>query len=459
MNLTAANVIAWMVTMNNSASIHKLTSRLAGWLVASLLFTAASVFGETFLLQNAIIHTVSGATITNGSVLINDGKIKTVLDGTKSIDTTEKVIDLKGQHLYPGMIDLDSSLGLTEIESVRGTEDTTEVGDFTPDVQSWIAVNPSSELIAVTRANGVTPVEPTPNGGVVAGVSSLMALNGWTTEDMTIKRLAALHVYWPEMQLDTTPKEKFRDKSKFKSLEDQAKEREKKLKALEDFFQESRAYAKARAVKAGEKPGINPPYEAMLPALRGEIPIMVHAIEIRQIKAAVKWAQSNDFKIILVGGRDAWQVADVIAAAKMPVVFESTFHLPANDVEGYDVHFRSPELLRKAGVKVVLSMGLGNGAASLAKNLPYDASQSVAFGFPEDEALKSVTLYPAQLMGVADRLGSIEAGKEATLFVCDGNILDIRAHVTRLWIAGREISLETRHTRLYEKYKNRPLPK
>ena len=186
---------------------------------------------------------------------------------------------------------------------------------------------------------------------------------------------------------------------------------------------------------------------------------MVHAEEIRQIKAAVKWAQTNNFKIVIVGGRDAWMAADVLGAAKIPVVYETVFHLPYRDSEAYDVYFREPEVLRKAGVKVAFCGGPGNFSAALAKNLPYFAAQAVAFGYPENEALKGLTLYPAQLLGVADRLGSIEVGKEATLFVCDGDILDIRAHVTQVWIAGKEMSLESRHTRLYEKYKNRPLPK
>jgi len=420
----------------------------------------ASAPAESLLFSNAVVHTVSGETFSPGEVLIKGGKIESV--GTIVNTGDAEVIDLKGQHLYPGLIALDSALGLGEIEAVRATLDTTEVGDYTPDVQSWIAVNPDSELIPVTRANGITHAEPAPQGGVVAGLSGLVALDGWTMEQMAIKHPAALHVYWPNMDLDTTPKEKFKDSSKFKSLEEQSHERTAKLKALEDFFAEARAYAKARqAIAQGGSPdpGINPPWEAMLPAVRGEIPIMVHAYDLRQIKAAVNWARTNDFKIILVGGRDAWLAAGLLAARKIPVVYEFTFTEPGHDYDGYDVNFRSPEILRKAGVTVAFSNGSDSFHAAIAKNLPYAAAQCVAFGLPENEALKALTLYPAQLLGVAQRLGSIEPGKEATLIVCDGSILDIRANVKRVWIAGREVSLESRHTRLYEKYKNRPLPR
>ena len=220
------------------------------------------------------------------------------------------------------------------------------------------------------------------------------------------------------------------------------------------------AKARAAAAKNGKTDaGINPPWEAMLPVVNGEIPIMVHADDIRQIKAAVKWAQTNDYKIVLVGGRDAAQVASLLSDRKIPVIYEFTFNQPVRNYDSYDVNFKAPEVLRKAGVIVAFSGGSDSFHAAMARNLPYVAAQSVAFGFPENEALKALTLYPAQLLGVDHRLGSIEPGKEATFFVSDGSILDIRASVKRMWIAGKEVSLESRHTRLFEKYKNRPLPK
>ena len=416
-----------------------------------------SARAETMLLSNAIVHTVSAETLSPGEILIKDDKIVGVGASLASADA--KVIDLQGRHVYPGLIALDTALGLGEIEAVHATQDTTEVGEYKPDVQSWIAVNPDSELIAVTRANGITHIEPAPQGGVVAGVSGLVALDGWTTEQMTIKHPTALHVSWPAMELDTTPKEQLRDKSKFKSLEDQARERREKLKALDDFFLEARAYAKAREAATKESgaaaPGLNPPWEAMLPVVRGEIPIMVHADELRQIKTAVNWARTNDYKIIIVGGRDAWRAATLLAANKIPVIYESIFAMPRHDDDSYDVNFKAPEALRKAGVTVVFSHGPQSMESPHTRNLPYDAAQAVAFGLPESEALKGITLYPAQILGVVDRLGSIETGKEATLFVCDGDIFDIRANVKQMWIAGHEVSLENRHTRLYDKYKSR----
>ncbi len=465
MNRMLKNETIEQRTLNSEPRISEQLQRWMFGVRCLMFFTcaislAASVHcahAEKFSLKDAIVHTVSGETLSPGEVLIDGPKIIEV--GAKVDGSGATVLSLKGEHLYPGLIALDTALGLSEISGVRSTRDNVEVGDYTPDVQSWIAVNPDSELLPVTRANGVTHIEPAPQGGIVAGQSGIVALSGWTSEQMVIKKPAGLHVYWPSMELDTRPKDKFKDKSKWKSPEEQAKERLAKLRSLEDFFDEAKAYAKALNASrknATSPPERNPSWESMLPFLIGEAPIMLHADELRQIKAALKWAETNQLKIVLVGGRDAWLLADKIAAAKVPVIYEHIFAQPARDVDRYDVNFRAPEVLRAAGVTFALGMGADTFDAGLVKNLPYTVAQTMAFGLPEADALKSITLVPAQLVGVADRLGSIEAGKEATFFATDGNIFDIRSKVKRVWIAGKEMNLETRHTRLYEKYKNRP---
>lgn len=424
------------------------------WLAALVLFlgAVADVRAQTILLRGATVHTVSGETLSPGDVLIQDGKITAV--GKSLSAPGAQVVNLTGQHLYPGMIALDTALGLVEIGAVRATDDTTEVGDYTPDVESWIAVNPDSELLPVARGNGVAYFEPVPQGGVVAGQSALDRIEGWTTEQMVVKKPLALHVFWPRMELDTTPKERMSDPSKWKSFEDQDKERRAKLRELADFFEDARAYAKAKdaATNNAAPPEKVPAWEAMLPYLRGELPITVHADEARQIKTAVAWAITNHFKIAIAGGHDAWRVADLLATNKIPVIYEHTFAAPERDTDAYDAQMHAPEVLHEAGVQVSFSIG----GATLVKNMPFAAAQAVAFGLPPDEAVKGLTLYPAEIAGVADQLGSIEVGKEATLFVMDGDLLDIRSTVKRMWMAGKEVSLESRHTRLYEKYKNRP---
>ncbi len=414
---------------------------------------------ELVLYANATVHPVGGEKLAPGFVLTRGTKIISV---TKTAPNAkpDRTVDLKGLHLFPGLILPTSSLGLTEVSAVRATQDTTETGTHTPDVRAWLSVNPDSELLPVARANGITHALVLPLGGTVSGQSGVISLAGWTMEEMTVKAPIALHVFWPAMNLNVTPKEIARG-SKAKSPEDQAKERTKRLRDLDDFFTEADAYAKAWGVtlKDGKPPAKVPAWEAMLPFVRRELPLIVHANDARQIKAAIAWAEQRRYQIVIAGGRDAWRVADDLAKTKVPVIFESTFDQPFRDTDDYDAHFKGPALLHKAGVKVLFSEGSGASNASSARNLPYAAAQAVAFGLPEAEALRGLSLYPAQVLGLAERLGSLEAGKEATFFASDGNILDLRANVKRMWIGGREVALDSRHTRLYEKYKGRPVAK
>jgi imidazolonepropionase-like amidohydrolase len=312
---------------------------------------------ETILLRGATVHTVSGETLSPGDVLIQDGKIAAVGKSLSAQDA--EVIDLTGQQLYPGMIALDTTLGLVEIDAVRATDDTREVGDYTPDVQSWIAVNPDSETLPVARGGGIAYFEPAPRGDIVAGQSALMRLDGWTTEQMAVKKPLALHVFWPDLELDTTPKNELSDPSKWKSLDDQDKKRREKLGELAEFFDEARAYAKAKdaATNGVAPPEKIPAWEAMLPYARGELPLTVHADELRQIKSAVAWAVTNHFKIIIASGRDAWRAAGLLAANHVPVIYEHAQDPPAHDMDSYNVQFRAPEVLREAGVTVAFSIG------------------------------------------------------------------------------------------------------
>jgi imidazolonepropionase-like amidohydrolase len=441
-------------------------ARLSQTVAVAFTFVAGASLAraESLLLTGAIVHTVSGETISPGQVLVSDGKIAGV--GAKVNAAGAQVVDLQGLHLFPGLILPTSSLGLVEIGSVRATMDTTEVGGWTPDVKAWLAVNPDSELIPVARAAGITHFVATPSGNGVSGQSGVMAMAGWGNEGMTVKKPAALHLSWPSMALTLSQRGGGRagkaaeGSGKSKSLDEQNKDRQRKVKDLDDFFEEARAYAKSRPTGKGSvaDAGFNPAWEGMLPLVRGEVPLVVHADDVRQIKAAVAWAGARQYRIVIAGGRDAWMAAELLAEKRVPVIYESTFDQPAHDSNGYDAQYRAAAVLNRAGVRVLFSEGLGARAATMARNLPHHAAQAVAFGLPEAEALKAITLYPAEVFGIADRLGSIETGKEASLIAVDGNVLDLRTNVKRMWIAGREVSLDSRHTRLYEKYRARPLP-
>ncbi len=438
--------------------------------LAAVVSAANNASGaESLLIRGAIIHTVSGVTLTNGSMLVRDGRIAALASELPPVPADVE-IRLDGGHVYPGLIAIDTRLGLVEVDSVRATRDESDVGGFTPEVYSWVAVHPDSELIPVARANGFTHAEAAPSGGVISGHSSVIRLDGWTIEDMAVSRAAALHLRWPSFEIGTSA-------SGNRTREEQARERERRIREIDEFFSQAEAYAKSRPPGADPSlplPGesarrpeprprepwsiLHPAWEAMLPAVRGEIPILIHADEARQIRSAVEWGVRRGYRIVIAGGRDAWRVADLLGRHAVPVAYEHVFTLPARDTDPYDVHFAAPSVLARSGVAVAFGGGTTRAGSSEVRNLPYAAAQAVAFGLPPAEALRGLTLHPARMLGLDDRLGSIEIGKDATFFIADGDILDIRTTVLRLWIQGREVPLESRHTRLYERYRARPRP-
>lgn len=425
--------------------------------LAAVSLAGSTLHAETLLLKNGIIVTVSGQTWTNGAVAIRDGRIQAV--GSSVPEQADKVIDLKGAKVFPGLIAPTTVLGLLEIDALRATRDTTEVGDFTPDVSAWIAVNPDSELIPVARANGFTHAQAIPTGGVVSGVSGVIQLDGWTIEDLAMKKAAALHVRWPAFALNTTPKELAANKDSWKSIEDQVRDRDRKLREIDTFFDEATAYSEAKKAAGSGAFRIVPSWEAMLPFVRNELPLWIHADEARQIRAAANWIARRKYRAVIAGGLDAWREAALLATNGIAVAYEHVFTQPVRDTDGYDTQFSAPAVLAKAGVTVAFSEGTDRFGASNIRNVPYAAAQARAFGLPYEEAIRGLTLYPARILGVADRIGSIEPGKDATLIAVDGDILDLRVNVKRMWIRGKEVGLESRHTRLYEKYRNRPVAK
>ena len=426
------------------------------FLLGFLALGATTAFAETTLYKAAAIHIVSGPVISPGQMLVKDKRIVSVGKKIK-VPKGSKVIDLGDLNLYPALIAAPTSLGLTEINAVRATRDDREVGDYTTDVEAWVAVNPDSELIPVARANGVAHALVIPMGGRVSGVSGLVRLHGWGVEEMTVDKASCLHIWWPGMSLDARPKEQLSDPSKRKSLDDQDKARRLQVTTIDEFFDDAEAYAKSKGSKRPDF-AIVPAWEAVLPVLKKQMPVMIHADEARQIKSAVGWIKKRGYKAILSGGRDAWQVADVLAKEKIPLIYHHVFTLPAHDHVPHDVHFRTPGLLVKAGVKLAIGLRPGAWSASNLRNLPYHAAQATANGLSEKEAIASITLRPAEILGVADRLGSLAPKKEATFIAVDGDLFDLRSQVKRMWMAGEEVSLESRHVRLYEKYRNRPKP-
>jgi len=394
------------------------------------------------------IHTVSGPDIEHGTLVFVDGKITAIDTEVVLPDATERIY-IEGKHVYPGLIAASSALGLVEISAVRATRDFAEAGDIKPNVRAEVSINPDSELLPVARANGITLSHTIPSGGVISGTSALIMLDGWTWESMTLKAPVGLLINWPA----TVP-----SRSPFvnRSDEDQLKERDKQLKQIRDAFAEARAYLKAK--EAESQKGI--PYhatdlrwEAMIPVLKKEIPVLIRAGEIRQIQSAIDWVAEGNLKAVLVAGQDVWLAADILKEKNIPVIVEGTLKVPTRRWEAYDLPFTVPKKLFDAGVKFCIS-GLGTPfEAPHERNLPYHAAMAAAYGLPKEEALKAVTLYPAEILGVADRVGSLDIGKDATLIVTTGDPLEITTQVEREFIQGRDIDLSSRHTQLFEKYK------
>ena len=393
-------------------------------------------------LVGGMIHPVNGETVEKGNLVFDQGEI-TAMGREASIPPGAEVIDITGKHIYPGFVSGNTTMGLVEIGAVRATRDAAETGRINPNVRAEVAVNPESELIPVTRANGITTVVTAPRGGLISGTSALIALDGWTWEEMVVKAPLALNVNWPSM---TTIRAWWMEKSK----EEQKKERERALKELDDAFREARAYWIAR--KSGEEVKTDLRWEAMIPALEGKLPVMVWANEVQQIEAAVAWAERESLKIIIGGGYDSWRVADLLKRKEIPVLIGGIHRNPSRRWEEYDLPFTLPRKLFDAGVQYCIASG---GWTSNERNLPYHAAKASAYGLPKEEALKAITLYPARIFGVDDRLGSLEKGKDATLIVTTGDPLEVTTQIEMEFIQGRKVDLTSRHTMLYEKYRKK----
>ncbi len=395
------------------------------------------------------IHTVSGPVIEGGTIVFAKGRIIAV-GKKRDIPAGAKRIQLDGRRVYPGLIAASTNLGLIEIGRVRATDDISETGTINPNSLAETAVNPDSELIPVTRSNGVLMALSMPGGGLISGKSVVLKLDGWTWEDMTLRSSAALHVHWPKM----SPIEGWRVE---KSKKEQLDERDEKIKVLRRAFDDARAYQTAKQAHAAGKAAVvdaDARWEAMLPVLRGETPVIVHADRSAQIQAAVAFAVEQRIKLIIMGGYDAPDCAELLKQHDVPVIVSAVYRLPLRRSEPYDTPFTVPERLRRAGIKYCIAGGNRFSTAN-SRNLPYHAAMAVGFGLSPDEAVRSVTLYAAEILGVADRVGSLEVGKDATLFITDGDILETPTQVEMAYIQGRAVDLSDRHKRLWEKYREK----
>lgn len=396
------------------------------------------------VIDGATVHPVSGPVIERGRVRFENGKLVAV--GRQEVSTEgAQVIDASGQHLYPGLIAASSVLGLIEIGAVRATNDTAEVGPNNANVRAESAVNPDSELIPVTRANGVLLAlsAPAPSAtGVIGGTSALLQLDGWSADDMTVAAPVGLHVYWPSAFVPAGFPEEMAAAQR-RAVKD-------KRDALQRAFEQARAYA---AAPTPELPDLR--LEAMRPFVSGEKPVFFHAQDVQSLDDAMDFIAKYKLRAVLVGAAEAWRVTDRIRAMQTPVILGGTHELPMRRFDPVDAMFSNAAKLSAAGIEFAIATpGDGFDTTNL-RNLPDQAASTVAYGLTPEQALRAITLSPARILGVEARVGSLDAGKDATLFLANGDALEIRTRVTRAWIGGREIDLSSRHTRLYDKYRQK----
>lgn len=395
-------------------------------------------------LRGATIHTVTNGVIQNGTIIFDAGKI-TAVGANIPIPAGAKIVDVTGKHIYPGLIDAYSTVGISEIGAVDMSNDVNEVGDFNPNVRTDVAVNAESRHIGTSRSQGVLTTLTTPGGGLISGMSSAMALEGWSWEEMSIESAAALNVNWPDPNQrgggrfgggggggqNGSPRVTY----------------EERVQQLKNYFAEARAYRDA--VAASQTVRTDARYAAMIPALDRKIPVVVSANGTSQINDAITWAKQENLRLIIRGGDDAIHVADRLKAENIPVILTSTMDAPNRAHEGYDAAYSRAAQLHKAGVKFAISGGSGS---LYTDRLPYEAGVAVAFGLPEEEAIKAVTINAAEFMGLSDRLGSLEPGKQATLLITTGTPIDTRSDILQAYIQGRELDMNDIQKHFFMKY-------
>ena len=409
----------------------------------------------TYIIRNARIVTVSGADVENGSIVIRDGKIEAV-GANLSAPSGAQSIDGRGLSVFPGMIDAGTNMGLVEVpQGANGTVDTAEVGEFNPNARAIIAINPHSAHIAVTRVEGITNTLSSPAGGLISGQSALINLLGTTPKEMAVVSTSTLVINYPRIAggggggfggFQQQPQ----------NLSETLAANEKQLDQIRKVLRDAESYGRSQDAFAKDlslpRPDRNVVLESLVPYVRGERPVIFRADREAEIRGAIRFADEMKLKPIILGGNDAWKVATLLKEKNVPVILTGVLELPSREDDPYDTLYENPAKLQQAGVRFCISTG---DAGAEVRNLPYNAGMAAAYGLPKADALKAVTLYPAQILNVADKLGSIEPGKMANIVIADGDLLEPRTHVRYLFIDGRQVPLTSRHTELNDAFKNR----
>lgn len=423
----------------------KRTSFIFSLLLVLFVFVGMSQekSSEIIAIKDAMIIPVVGQNIPSGTLLIKDGLIEAVGQDV-DIPSGAKIIDGKGLYAFPGMIDSTCTLGLEEIGSVSATIDVRETGRINPQVFSVEAIRPDSVHIPISRSNGITTALVVPKGGLIAGKSGLIRLVGYTPDELVIKSPVAMHIEFPSGR-----------SSRRRSTPSTQEQASRQITELKDLLNKARYYQKRKEAAKKDSllalPEFNEIFENLLPVINGELPVMISVHAEQDILDAIKFVKDENLKAIFYGVTYGWKIPEKIKESGIPVVFASLYGQPAKWEDGYDAIYRNPSVLSKAGVKIAFS----SQSASLAKDLPYHAAKAAAFGLDKQEALRAVTIYPAEIFGMGDKMGSLEKGKIANVVLADGDILELGTNITHVFIDGIEMDLSSLYTELLEKFKKR----
>ncbi len=407
--------------------------------------TPASKQEEAVTIVGATAHLGNGEVIENSLIIFEDGVLLEVLEANSTrMQYRGKVIEAKGKHVYPGIIAPNSTLGLVEIDAVKPTDDEDEIGEMLPNVRSLIAYNAESKVVESMRPNGVLIGQIVPRGGRISGTSSIVQFDAWNWEDAVVKQDDGLHINWPSS---------FK-RGRWWRDEDPGLQKNKDydtdIQELSDFFSTSRAWL------AGDRKYTNLPYLAMEPVFNGKKTVYIHVDGQKEILDAIQFKKEQKLdKMVIVGGYDAIGVADQLKENNIPVLVNRPHSTPNQDFEDYDYPYKLAKLLADKGVMVALESS-GQMERMNTRNLPFYAGTVAAYGMDKEKALQLITLNSAKILGIDDKYGSLEKGKSATLFISDGDALDMRTNrLSHAFIDGREVSLETHQTELWHRYSNK----
>lgn len=398
---------------------------------------------ETIALTNATIHIGNGQVIENGTVIFSNGKITEV--GAGIATGSAKLIDCKGKQIYPGLILPSSQLGLVEVPTVRATDDATEIGEMNPSIRSLVAYNTDSKVINTLRPNGILLANIVPAGGIISGSSSVVQLDAWNWEDAAYKADLGIHFRMPSLLTRRGGRGGFGNFGGQQQNVDPVKRGLEQIEAVKVFFREAKAY-----LAEPKHESTNLKFEAVRGLFEKKQKLFIHCNIVKEMLLAVDFAKEFGFDVVLVGAVDSWQIADILKQNNIAVILSQLHNLPTMIDDDIDQPFKTPYLLQKAGVLFALNDDDEN---SRSRNLPFNAGTASAYGLTKEQALSAITLNTANILGIADKTGSIEKGKDANIVVSEGDILDMKSNiVTQAFIQGRSIDLNNKQKQLAEKY-------